>query len=244
MWYDKYRLRPFASTREPVNTYGGVDLFNAASIHETSKNHADTLQTLFEEFARIRSASFGVECDTMQVRIIRANFLKVDTLAIWHDGHQPLGFASMLHYPKLDVTYVQSVFIGSKSKRLGGSTALANAIVSSAQHTKYLAFTTQNPVVYCVAHKVCERKSMSIFPNLKRTIVPQHLHAIGAQIVARFGGVLDPDTFIVHERYKGCLYPTLPQSTDSQVNEWFERSLNPVDGRTRDSFLFLATASP
>jgi hypothetical protein len=100
---------------------------------------------------------------------------------------------------------------------------------------KYIAFTTQNPVMYESVKKFC----YITHPSPTNRYIPTEIKEIGMQLMEHRRGNFDSTTFITTNLYSECLYAKIPCSRNTDVNLWFEKKLGMKNRRTRNGFLFL-----
>ncbi len=231
----RYFLHDAAQTHVRLAQGHCIDVFDADGITSASTGRESDLEVVLAQLAEIVSASFGVSQSAEKSHGIRDRILNVDGLAIWHGGGQLHGFASMKAFPELRTCYLHGVSVRNESKGIGGSLHLARAVIALMPDAAYFAFTTQNPVMYCLMTKVARRT----FPNPDRPTVPARFSDLGRQLIKGRRGTFDVETFVNRELYTQCLYPTLPRSRSHIANDWFDDSLDVKSGRTTDGFLFI-----
>ncbi|HUC02127.1 MAG TPA: GNAT family N-acetyltransferase [Candidatus Paceibacterota bacterium] len=184
---------------------------------------------------KITTESFGSELDKDGPDGVRAHLINVDSLAFLYDDGKILGFASSQLFAAEGIFYLHGVAIAPDFKGRGAGLALSKALIENVG-LPWLAFTTQNPIMFCFAESLCEEVYPR--PSMKRTSSEVRSLAVALNVKRRWEG-LDLRTFRIENLYKSCLYGTIPGCADPVVNEWFERSLGISDGRTRNAFLFV-----
>ncbi|MDP4000650.1 MAG: GNAT family N-acetyltransferase [bacterium] len=182
----------------------------------------------------IVAESFGVEPKNKSRDGIRNHVITVDSLAILHQQNKIVGFASSKLFPLDDTFYLHGVAVAPHLKGKGAGAMLVRTLADRAG-LKRIAFTTQNPLMFCLLRSLLAK----IFPSPGEKMVPSQLREVGTRLVFGRSGNFDPVTFIIRYLYGNCLYDSLPISRDVNVNRWFTDALNVVNGITRDGFLFI-----
>ncbi|MDP3724942.1 MAG: GNAT family N-acetyltransferase [Nanoarchaeota archaeon] len=196
------------------------DLFSAPGSDE-----------LLAEFHRVAAHGFGVTLEEKSTDGVRDHVIQVDELFVLHSASEVLGFASTRHRPDEDLLYLHGMVLDPSVQGRGFSRILMEAKLEATPFSR-VGFTTQNPVMFCIARSFVRQT----FPSPLQPIVPEALRPLGMRLVPEG---LSPNTFVVRERYSKCLYPSIPESRDSTVNQWFASSLEIRDGQTRNAFLIL-----
>jgi hypothetical protein len=193
----------------------------------------EIVQHLFSVFTKMTAGSFGIPLDESKDDGTRQHVQGVDALMIAHSGENVLGFASGF-FPREEITYLHGVAIAPEAKGCGVGLRLVKALVETSG-LKNLAFTTQNPIMYCLLRDI----SQHVYPSPEDQSVPLRLHDRTCRLMQDRSGVFEPATGISRNLYSKCLYASLPESSDHAVNRWFEDSLKAERGNTRDAFCFI-----
>ena len=196
------------------------DLFSAPGSNE-----------LLAEFHKVTANGFGVTLEEKNSDGVRSHVKEVDELFLLRSQSELLGFASTRHYPKLDLLWLYGIVLDASVQRRGLSRALLKEVFSATSFS-LIGFTTQNPVMFCLGRS----SARQTFPSPSNPIVPEKLRSLGMELVPE---KLAPDTFVVRDRYSKCLYPKIPDSRDTEVNQWFASSLEIQGGQTQNAFLIL-----
>lgn len=201
--------------------------FTEPSNQEFTDNLIDTMKIVAAE-------SFGVEPKNKSRDGIRNHVITVDSLAILHQQNKMVGFASSKLFPLDDTFYLHGVAVVPHLKGRGVGAMLVRTLADRSG-LKRIAFTTQNPLMFCLLRSLLAK----IFPSPEERVVPSQLREVGKRLVFGRSGNFDPSTFIIRCLYGNCLYDSLPHTRDVNVNRWFIDALNVVNGVTRDGFLFI-----
>jgi ribosomal protein S18 acetylase RimI-like enzyme len=194
----------------------------------------DSFERMVQEADLVVSESFGSHLTGGEGT--RSHLLGVDCISVVHQDGRIRGFASVKIYPTENILYLHGIVVHPDLKGMGIGRALLKTLID---HTKtgWLAFTTQNPVMYMMLRSICKT---STFPSHKRPVVPPFLAPIAKELVKGRDGTFHEDTFVIHDLYKHCLYGAMPRTSDESVQSWFDQSLRlDDDGKSRDGFLFL-----
>ncbi len=192
-------------------------------------------QSAVEEITLFAMGSFGCELDENSADGINSHLTDASRVVVLHSGVEILGFAAEKPVDVEDVVYLHGVVVSNKVKRKGAGKALIKMLARRAGK-KRLAFTTQNPVMFCVARALL-RDRITPSPDVKH--IPESLIQDASRLLKSRPGVLDESCLVVRNLYGSCLYPRIPQCLDERVNAWFAESLCITDAQTRDGFLLV-----
>ncbi len=192
----------------------------------------DCVQQLVAHLTHLTADSFGTPLNEDSGDGTKQHLSGASALAILHNNEEALGFASGL-FPREGHMYLHGIALSSKAKGQRAAARLVGALRDrSALST--VAFTTQNPVMYCLAKSF----SSSLWPNPLENI-PDHFQEQAVRLMSEREGVFNPVTGVSRGLYAQCLYERIPSCTDVDISSWFERQLNIKDGQSNDGFLFV-----
>ncbi len=200
----------------------------------TSEKHVEFVDQLISKLETLTSGSFGRELENHTQDGVRCHVENVESLAFLHDDDEVFGFASSKLFPDHGVFYLHGVAMAENSKWKGGGRALMRTLMNISKLNR-IAFTSQNPIMYSLLRKLCER----VYPDPKEHHVPASLHELGHELIKGRPGEFDCSTFIATDIYGRCLYDSIPKAKDTMANDWFARSLNIMNGNSRNAFLFI-----
>jgi len=190
------------------------------------------VRQLITHLTHLTADSFGTPLNENSGDGTKQHLSGASALAILHNSNEALGFASGL-FPREGHMYLHGIALSPKAKGQRAAALLVSALRDrSALST--VAFTTQNPVMYCLAKSF----SSALWPNPVENI-PEHFRHQAVCLMSERKGVFDPTTGVSKGLYTQCLYEKIPSCTDTSVSSWFERQLSIKDGRSNDGFLFV-----
>ncbi len=179
--------------------------------------------------------SFACELDESSNDGVYRHVVDASRLIVLHSDDEILGFAAEKSLGVKEIMYLHGVAVSDKAKGFGvGRTLIETLLTCSVK--QHLAFTTQSPVMFCVARALLNGK---INPTPLKKLVTTELTEIGRRLIKERPGTFEPHEFVVRNLYGDCLYPQIPQSNDQLANNWFSDSLRIDKGVTRDGFLFV-----
>ncbi len=193
----------------------------------------DEVRFVMRELTRMTASSFGLELDESKDEGTRQHIQNVDILAIAHSEDSPVGFASGF-FPREGLFYLHGVAVSPQVKGKGVARSLMESFVEVSKLPN-IAFTTQNPIMYCLVRALYQR----IYPSIDARIVPRHVQEMTTRIMDKRSGTFDPESGVASNLYSTCLYGKLPASSDEEVNQWFADGLQAVDGATNHAFCFV-----
>ena len=190
----------------------------------------EVTQLVMQELSSIAASGFGIPRDN---RGVHSHVQDVDALLLLHDNTKILGFASAL-FPREGFLYLHGIVLSPEVKGKGGAGLLVRSLLSVCD-CRDMAFSTQNPVMFCLLRSICH----AVYPSPEVNEVPEHFWPRLIKLLDGRSGILDPKTGVRLNAYSQCLYPQIPESNDSSVNEWFSEKLMIEDGKTNNGFLFI-----
>ncbi len=178
---------------------------------------------LLEVLAPIAFLGFGREpTDTS------GHILGSEHLFVIEEEASPIGFASVRTH-RYGIHLDGIVFLpGSQQRGLGGR--VLDLVLEVFPDAEYLTLTTQSPVMYCVLRS----RSIVVYPNPSER-VPAYMAAMAIEILENCGAKLNP-YLVLEGWYEHELYPSIPVSTDSKVNQFFWEILRICDGQSLNGF--------
>lgn len=191
---------------------------------------------ILEPFCEVAAKGFEVPQEEKGLEEIRGVVGEADFLVVLHKDTVLSGFASAIYWPEQKVAYLHGIVIDPDVQGQHVADLLTVALLEQTE-CRRLAFTTQNPRMFCLGRKVTE----SILPNPDRPSVPESEWETGKMLMRGKESSLDLTTFIRRDIYEKCLYEKIPPSRDRTVNEWFAKSLEIRNGQTRHGFLFIGS---
>ena len=196
--------------------------------------NAEVVNRLIGDLQKITAESFGAELDTGTDDGVRNHVVDSETIAFLYDRDKILGFASSKLFPEEETFFLYGVATARSSKCRGVGKKLIHTL-SNMAGMKRIAFTTQNPIMFCLLRSLCTR----VYPQPEHPKVPLKFKRFGTRLVADKPGSMDPDSFVITGLYGRCLYDEIPDSYDKKVNQWFQTALKVEDGLTSNGFLFI-----
>jgi len=190
---------------------------------------------LVDNLCTMINQSFGVELENKSDDGVRNHVANVDSIAFVHGENRVLGFASTRLIPdNHQVFYLHGVAVAQEAKGCGCAKLLIKELLRLRDYKK-IVFTSQNPIMFCLLSSMCKK----VYPSALNETVPEHIGHLGEIAVSGRPGRFNTDTLIANDIYGRCLYPSLPKSGSSYVDEWFKQALTAQSGVTRDAFLFV-----
>ena len=171
----------------------------------TKKENQEFTNNLVDEIQVITAESFGTKMDTQSDDGVRNHVINAQTIALLHDSTQIFGFASFNDIPENKLLYLHGIAIANNLKGIGAGPAVVKTLASITKLPR-IAFTTQNPAMFCLLRKICSE----IYPSPEHELVPQSLQALGQKLINGRSGELDHQTFIINDLYEKCLYDPIP----------------------------------
>ncbi len=190
------------------------------------------VQLLISHLTQLTADSFGTPLNEDSGDGTKQHLSGASALAILHTDEEALGFASGL-FPREGYMYLHGIALSPKVKGQRAAARLVGALRERSS-LDTVAFTTQNPVMYCLAKSF----SSSLWPNPLEGI-PEQLRGQAARLMSEREGVFDPVTGVSKGLYRQCLYERIPSCADTAISSWFEHQLNIKDGQSNDGFLFV-----
>lgn len=191
---------------------------------------------VFDHFNDATADAFGQENKDQGQDGVREHVLNVRAIAVCYNESTILGFASIKQFDGLSVFYAHGIATRMALQGSGIGDIMIRGLLLDNQGFKFLSLTTQSPVVYCLIRRYCS----NIFPSSNYQSIPEDLQEIGVSLMKHRKGSFNPATFTSMGLYSKCLYGHgIPISRDAELNNWFEKSLNVVNGASNDGFLFL-----
>ena len=234
----EFNLSPFA--HDNYISHEGIEI---AVFREPDKfiKKVESQSNLLESFNRIVSRSFDRELPE-DYDGVKKHILNVDILSVFCVNGKLTGFASCLIYGKYDLLYLHGITVDSESKSRGVSKMALKQLITITGKNNF-ACTTQNPIMYCLARSLYSE----IYPNTTGMLLPERLeHAVGELIEERRLRtserqiIYNPQDMTIGSLYGKCLYSSIPESRDQNVNSWFREKLNIVNGKTNNGVLVIA----
>jgi len=169
--------------------------------------------------------AFGIDMDKED---IENHIQEADILSIFYCNQEPVGFAS---YRDLeDILYLHGVAVARKCQKQGFLNRSLRSILSQNNKYNYLAYRTQNPVMYYVGKKLAEQSRGEIYPTLSSSEIPEYISRVAHKVCSEILKSQCPDDLIFRGIYGSALYQELPRSPDARVNEYFHRVLDLDNG--------------
>lgn len=190
------------------------------------------VQELISELTLLTALSFGMPLDEESNDGTRHHIQNVSALAILHTEDEALGFASGI-FPREDSFYLHGIAISPKAKGHGAAKKLVGAL-HELSGLEIMAFTTQNPVMFCLARSVCRE----IYPNPEKGL-PDVFQKQATRLMNGRSQTFEQGSGVCRNLYTRCLYEFLPPCGDESVNEWFDSELDVHEGQTCHGFLFM-----
>jgi len=237
-------LRNHAVWNGKVRSTAGVEASILNNPTEVLGGHKSFLTPLTEliihEMTTIANDSFGAVLNESSKDGVRQHILGTDILVVLHTQDKILGFSSgkNLNANGQDIYWAHGIALSSTFKGSGYAIDL-NLLLLAMRNSNIVAFTTQNPVAYCLMERSCQ----PMYPSITTPIVPAQYRSIGKALLNAGAGKLNPETFVVSNLYDKCLYKKIPTCKFAGVNNWFERSLCIKNGQSNNGFLVIADAS-
>jgi hypothetical protein len=200
----------------------------------TDSVNTDIVDRLMGDLQKIATESFGTELDNETTDGVRNHVVNSETIAFLHDRDKILGFASSKLFPEEEVFFLHGVATARSSKCRGVGKKLIYTL-SNMSGMKRVAFTTQNPIMFCLLRSLCKK----VYPQPEQPKVPAEFKQFGYKLITDRSGNMDPDSFVITGLYERCLYNEIPDSYDKIVNQWFQTTLKIEDGLTSNGFLFI-----
>lgn len=190
------------------------------------------LNDLTHELFKVAASAFSVPESPAFYQDVKNHIMEADMLAVCATQEKVLGFAAVKNLFKIDTFFIHGIAIHADAHKMGVASRLIDRLLINSQ-CRRVAFTTQNPRMYCLLREKVGR----CFPSPAEPLVPQSEHDYGAKLVQGRAGNFDPETFVNKDLYSQCLYPSIPNSGDMEVNNWFHSALEIEDGKTRHGIL-------
>ena len=165
---------------------------------------------------------------------VRDNVTNVDVLAVMYDAEKVFGFASARIIPEHDLFFLHGAAVLRATQGKGVGLSVVKILLEKSKMQR-IAFTTQNPAMFCLCRKVFGL----VYPRPEIIAIPERLEIIGAELMSGRKGEFSPKTFVAKELYSSCLYDRIPDCKDMAVNEWFKSRLNIENGLSRSAFLLI-----
>lgn len=191
-----------------------------------------TLEHLVREIFPMAARAFSISQSNEFYEDVREHITVADMLAVCFSNHQVIGFASVRDMVELDTFFLYGVAVEPTTQCLGVASILISSLLEKSPRRR-IAFTTQNPKMFCLLKKYARK----CFPSPDEQNVHHGEMVYGAKLMSKRHGEFDPSTFVSKNLYQNCLYPEIQPAADAKVNQWFWRSLEIQDGRTRHGFL-------
>jgi GNAT superfamily N-acetyltransferase len=189
---------------------------------------------LINELRVIAADSFGVEIEDKSLRGIRDHVINVDVCALCFLDEILVGFASVRILEKDNILFLHGIAIREKIQARGIGSLVMEILIDYCKN-KTIAFTAQNPVMYDLLIRFCNK----IFPSPGQN-VPETMYDLGCHLAGGRNGIFDPKSFTIKNLYSQCLYPQIPKSKNMIVDQWFEKALRfESDRSTRDGILLI-----
>jgi hypothetical protein len=223
---------------EEVTSFGWRNIFisvikNSKSIL-TKKENEEFTNNLVDEIQVITAESFGTKMDTQSDDGVRNHVVNAQAIALLHDSTKTFGFASFNDIPEDKLLYLHGIAIANNLKGMGAGPAIVKTLTNMTKLPR-IAFTTQNPIMFCLLKKICSE----IYPCPENELVPQNLRVLGEKLINGRSKGLNHQTFVVNDLYEECLYDPIPDCSIKNVNQWFTKALKINNGITRNGFLFV-----
>ncbi len=195
----------------------------------------EVVKSIVTEITAFTAKSFGQTLDENSGDGVYSHLITASKLILVHSDEEILGFGAEKHVEVEDVVYLHGAVVSNKVKGLSIGKMLMEIRVADSKKSRF-AFTTQNPLMYCIGMSVANGK---ITPSHANRGIPATLADDGQKILQDRPGVFNPETFVVQSLYSTCLYSLIPQCHNQVINHWFNQSLEIKEGQTRNAFLFI-----
>ena len=156
---------------------------------------------------------------------------KCDLLAIAFQRGEAVGFSSVKLIAEEDLVFFYGTAIRKKYQGNGINRMLKEKMLAL-KDSKFLACTTQSPVVYKYFKRFCKKVYLS-------PIIPREIIQKGIRMYPKVNNQL-----ILRDCYPECLYEKIPQIDDEKINHWFNSHLRIDKNRqSKDAVLLIGERS-
>jgi hypothetical protein len=193
---------------------------------------AIVLEQLVGSIFPAAARAFSVPLSEGFYRDVLEHVVSADMLAVALVEKEVVGFASVKDLAELDTFFLHGIAIDPIHHKLGAASQMLDVLLSESSRSR-IAFTTQNPKMFCLLRS----KAETCFPSPESQTVDKREWGYTTKLMLGRRGEFNPETSVATSLYSECLYPSILPSVDNGVNEWFNHSLEIKEGRTRNGIL-------
>ncbi len=199
---------------------------------KVSKLPAVQVDKLVDVLYPIAVSAFQVSPSSKFYDDVRNHITEAGSLLVCCSGSSVAGFVSVMDIVECDTLFFHGIAIDSRFHH-SGIASMAFDVLFDHSKRKRVAFTTQNPRMYCLLRK----KVKKCFPSPEFPNVAETEWKYGQGLINGRSGSFIPEFFILQDLYTSCLYSEIPLTKDEKVNSWFQQSLTVESGQTRSGLL-------
>lgn len=168
------------------------------------------------------------DCDiTHEVGEIPNHIIEASMIALAVRDEKIVGFASckIFPFPDCGIFFLYGVAVGRNYKRRHIALRIISLLLKKSG-MKYLALTTQSPIMYCLVTSILE----DVYPKPCIGLVYpfEGLVVLARRLITLLNqpGNFDEQKFVLYSLYKECLYQEIPKSGSCDVDRLFFNSLD------------------
>ena len=106
-----------------------------------------------ESLRIVAAESFGVPVERQSIDGVRDHVTNVDVLAVMYDAEKVFGFASARIIPEHDLFFLHGAAVLRATQGKGVGLSVVKILLEKSKMQR-IAFTTQNPAMFCLCRKV------------------------------------------------------------------------------------------